>query len=178
MKVSRYHTDAPVACVLDNAADLFLGIVKAVGAFLLQQGKSLALHSEALIFRQVPMEDVELYRLHAVERAIDHIQQHEMTTHIQHQSPPGKAWLIVDGYRGNGEASRGDSDELQEGLQAVQHAERIGGFEVNFIRRDLQMIGLVFFQLLNGCTGTLGLNEELRFVEAGFAPERDSGLPR
>ncbi len=43
-----------------------------------------------------------------------------------------------------------DADELEKGLQAVQHAQRVGGFEVHLIGCNLQMIGLIFIDLLHG----------------------------
>ena len=46
------------------------------------------------------------------------------------------------------------------------------------IRRNLQVIGLVFLQLLDGRARPIGLDEEHRLVEVGFVPERDPGLPR
>ena len=73
---------------------------------------------------------------------------------------------------------RRDADQLQKGLQAVQHAQRVGSFQVHLIRRDLQVIGLVFLQLLDGRARPLGLDEKHRLVEISLAPERDPGLPR
>ena len=55
---------------------------------------------------------------------------HEVAAGIDHQAAPGEARLVVDGDRRGGEALRGDAHELQEGLQAVQDAERIGGASV------------------------------------------------
>ena len=164
--------------VLDDAANLFLGVEEAIGALLLQQGKLFALHPEALIFREVPMEDVELDRFHAVEGAIHHIEGHEMAARVQHQSAPGKARLIVDSHCRNDEASWRDTDELQKGLQAVQHAQRIGGFEVHLVGCNLQMIGLIFIDLLHGCARPRGLDEEQRFIEHSLAPQGNPGLPR
>ena len=71
-----------------------------------------------------------------------------------------------------------DTDELQKGLQAVQHAQRIGGFEVYLVGRNLQMIGLIFFHLLHRCARPRGLDEELRLIERSLAPEGNPGLPR
>ncbi len=124
------------------------------------------------------MEDVQLYRFHAVQSAIDHIERHEVPAHIQHQPAPGKPRLVVNGHGRNGETSRRDADQLQKGLQAVEYAQRIGGFKVNLIRRDLQVIGLVFIHLLHRRARALGLDEERRLVEDRLAPQRDPGLPR
>ena len=118
----RHHANAPVARVLDHAANFFLGVEESVGALLLQQRKPLALYPEALIFREVPMKHVELDRFHAVESAINHIERHEMPARVQHQSPPGETRLVVNGHCRNGESLRRDANQLQKGLQAVQHA--------------------------------------------------------
>ena len=174
----RHHADTPVARVFDHAADFLLGVEKAVRALFLQQGIFFTLDSKSLIVREVPVKDVQLNGLHAVERAIHHIQRHEMAAHVQHQSPPGKPGLIVNGHCRDGEASRGDLDQLEKGFEAVQHAQRIGGFEMNSIRCNLQVIGLIFIDLLDRRARPLGLDEEYWLVELGLAKERDSGLPR
>ena len=86
------------------------------------------------------MEDVHLHRFHAVQGAIDHIERLEVPAHIQHQPPPGKSRLIVNGHRRNNETLGRDADQLQESLQAVQHAQWVGRFEVNLGGRNLQMV--------------------------------------
>ena len=46
------------------------------------------------------------------------------------------------------------------------------------IRRNLQVIGLVFVQLLDGRARPLGLDEKHRLVKICLVPERNPGLPR
>jgi hypothetical protein len=67
---------------------------------------------------------------------------------------------------------------LEKGLQAVQHAQRIGGFEVHLVGCNLQMVGLIFIELLHGCARPRGLDEEQRFIEHSLAPQGNPGLPR
>ena len=87
------------------------------------------------------------------------------------------AGLIVDGHCRNDEALRGDAHQLQKGLQAVQHPQWIGGFKVDLVGSNRQMIGLVFIHLLHGCARPRGLYEEPRLVQHSLTPKGNSGFP-
>ncbi len=54
----RNHADAAVARVGDHVADLVLRVVVAVRALLLQLWIALAFNAEALVVREMPVEDV------------------------------------------------------------------------------------------------------------------------
>ena len=58
--------------------DLFLGIEMAVRTLFLQQGINLALDAKALVFRQVPVEDVKLGRFHQVDILSEQLQGYEV----------------------------------------------------------------------------------------------------
>jgi hypothetical protein len=70
------HANTSILRIRDHFANLFLRVIKAVGTELLQLGKPLALDAEALVVGEMPMEDVQLYRGHAVEIAQDHLDGH------------------------------------------------------------------------------------------------------
>ena len=113
-----------------------LRVIEPVGAFLLEQRKDLAFDAEALVFGEVPVEDVQLDRFHAVEVALDHSQRHEVAARVDHQAAPRKARLIVDGDRRRGESLRRDAHQLQKGLQPVQDAQRIGAPSAPLLSRE------------------------------------------
>ena len=82
--------------VRDHVAHLLLRVVLAVGAHLLQLGIPLALDAEALVFAEVPVEDVHLHRGHAVDVALDHVDRLEVAAHVDHQAAPGEARLVLN----------------------------------------------------------------------------------
>ncbi len=67
----RHNANTALAGICDDFASLLLRVEEAVGAHSGQLGEDLALDAEALIVGQVPVEDVELYGGHSVERALD-----------------------------------------------------------------------------------------------------------
>ena len=88
----------------------------------------------------MPVEDVHLHRLHTIEVLPDDIERHEVAASIDHQPSPGEAGLVIDGYCCDRVALWGDVDQLKEGLQTVQHAERIGCGEERAGGRDLKVV--------------------------------------
>ena len=101
-----------------------------------------------------------------------------MPRYVEHQSTPGKAWPVINGHCRSGKALRGNFDQLQKSLHSVQNAERRGRLQVHALGCNLQMVRLIFFQLLHWRARTRGLDEELRLVQLRLAPEWDSRLPR
>src|ERR1035441_817430 len=102
------------------------------------------------------MKDVQLHRSHAVEIALDHLDGHPMPRDVQMQSAPGEARMVlnVDGRRFEtlgcrfGALSR--NDELSKCFEATQHAQRIRSGQERVLWRDLQVVALVFTELLDG----------------------------
>ena len=91
-----HDANAAIARVRDDLFDLFLRVVVAVGAELVQLRKLLALDAEALVFREVPVKDVHLHGRHRVEIALEHLHRLEVTRDVDHQPAPWKARPIVD----------------------------------------------------------------------------------
>ena len=140
----RHHADAAVARVGHDVADLVLRVVEAVGALLVQLGEALALHAEALVVGEVPVEDVELHGGHGVEIALHHFERHPVARGIHHQAAPGKARLVFDVNGGDFEAIRAERDQLREGLEAVQRAGAGGRLERGALGGDVERVGFVF----------------------------------
>ena len=90
------HADAAVARVLDQVVDFVLRVVKTVGTQFMELREFFALDAKALIFGEVPVEDVHFHGFEAVDVSFEHIERNEMARGIDHQSAPGKARLIVD----------------------------------------------------------------------------------
>ncbi len=89
------------ASVLDQVADFRLGIKLSVCGELLKPGKFFALDPEALIVGEMPVQNVELYRLHGVNVALEHVHRNEVPRHVDQQATPGKARTIFNRHRGN-----------------------------------------------------------------------------
>jgi len=121
----RYDADAAVAGVLDDLSGVLLGIEEAVGADAGEFGIELALDAETLIFREVPVEDVELDGSHAVEGALDDIHWLEVPTAVDHKAAPWKAGRVVNGDDGDDVVVAGRLDELNESFEAV-HGSHYG----------------------------------------------------
>src|SRR5262249_45664435 len=116
----RKDANAAVACVRDQVANLFLGVVEALGALFLQLRELLAFNTETLIVRQMEMKDVHLDGLHAVEIALENIDRNEVAAHVDEQTAPGEARLVLDGEGRSGKAVGSDVDQLKEGLQTAK----------------------------------------------------------
>ena len=57
--------------------------------------------AEALVIAQVPVEDVQLHRRHAVQRALDLAHRLEVAAHVDHQPAPAEARRVLNAHRGN-----------------------------------------------------------------------------
>ena len=80
----RDDADAAIARVGDHVADLFLRVVQAVRAQSMQLWKLFALDAEALVFREVPVEDVHLHGFHSIKISPDDVEGNEMPRGIDH----------------------------------------------------------------------------------------------
>src|SRR6267378_4449243 len=98
------HANAAIAGVGDEVANFVLAVVQAVGALRVELGEFFAFGAEALIFGEVPVEDVHLYCFEAVEIALEDIEGDEMAGYVDHEAAPGETRLILDGDCGSGEA--------------------------------------------------------------------------
>src|SRR5262252_4632395 len=110
----RNHTNAAIARVGDYVADLVLGVVLAIGGELLKLGKPLALHAEAVVVRQMPVQDVELDRFHAIKIAFDDLNRHEVAGDVHEQAAPWKTRTVFDHHPRRGESFRTASSQLKK----------------------------------------------------------------
>src|ERR1041385_1108819 len=136
----RHHANAAIARVLDYFLDLVLGVKLPLGRELLQPRKLPALHPEPLIVRKVPVQYVELHRLHAIQLALDYLHGHKVAGNIDQQSVPGEARAVFNQHRWSGKTFRADFDQLQKGLQPMQDAQRRRSIQMDFIGRYLQPV--------------------------------------
>ena len=109
-------------CVGDEVANLVLRVKHPVGAHSREFGKDLALDAEALIVGQVPVQHVHLYRGHAVEVALEHVDWDEVAADVDERAAPREAWLVFDGDGGRGEFGGSDLHELKKCREAAQDA--------------------------------------------------------
>ncbi len=129
----------------------------------MQFGILLAFHAEALIFRQVPMEDVQLDGFHAVQIALQYRDRHEVASGINHQAAPGKSRLILNTDNRRPETVRRDVDQLQKCLQPAQHSQGIRRMQLRARRGYVQRVGLIFAKFLDRSALMLGGHQQRRF---------------
>src|SRR6516162_4575442 len=121
----RHDTHTTVARIRDQVPDFLLGVVKAVRTVFLEFGKPAAFEAETLVIRQMPVKYVHFYGFEAVDVSLDHFNWNKMPAGVNHQSPPGKARLVLNADGRDGKSIRRDGNELKEGLQAMKCSERI-----------------------------------------------------
>ena len=76
--------DTAIARIRNNRANLRLCVIKAVRAHQLQPRMQTAFHAEALVVREVPVQDVEFHRGHGVQVAFHRLDRHEVPRDVHH----------------------------------------------------------------------------------------------
>ena len=122
-----HDPDAALGRVGDDHAHLRLREKVAVRAQLLEFGMGQALDPEALVVGQVQVQDVQLHDRHGVEIALDHLHRLPVPGDVDHEAAPGEARPVGDHDRGQIPARAVPARELQQGLEAVEDAERRRG---------------------------------------------------
>ena len=135
-----HYPDAAVAGVGDDLAHLVLGVVAAIGPQLVKLREDLALDPEALVLGKVPVQDVELDRRHPVQRSLQRRQRQKHPPGVQQQPTPGKPGRILDCQRRHAEAVSLCLDQLQEGLDAPERADRRQDAQKSGMLGDLQRV--------------------------------------
>src|SRR6266446_5568011 len=151
----RHYTNAAVARIRNQVANLVLRVVQPVRTQSVQLGKFLALDAEALIFRKMPMENVHLRRFQAVQIALEYIERNKVAAYVDHQPTPGKARLVLNRDRRSVETVRRDVHQLQQSLQRVHSAKRRWRFDVRAICGNRERVGLIFAEFLNLFAGVV-----------------------
>ena len=128
------NADAAIVRVGDELANFFLRVKPPLGAHPGELGKLLALGAESLIIGKMRVQDVQFYRGHAIEIALEHVDGNEVAAHVDQRAAPGETRLVFDGDGGHGESVGSDLHELQKSLQAADEAEG---------RRRIQLRGRV-----------------------------------
>ena len=163
----RHDANSAVPRVGDQIADLILGVVKGVGAQLVKFRKFLALHAEALVLREVPMENVHLHGFHAVDISADDVKREEMAGRVDHQSAPREARPVLNGDHWGGKSAGRNIHQLKKGLESMHRAERCRCSEPCARGADIQDVGFILADLLNFLAGVIGLNHERCFCRLG-----------
>ncbi|MNV36201.1 hypothetical protein D3C71_1276700 [compost metagenome] len=79
----RHHANTTRGGVAHHVAHLFWGVEQPVAGELRQFRVALRGKPPALIVRQMPVQDVELRRRHAIDLAFDVLQRDEMARRIE-----------------------------------------------------------------------------------------------
>src|SRR5580704_15510678 len=138
------YTDAVGARVGNNFAGLLLGIEKSVGTQLSELGKCPTLHAEALVFTQMPVEDVELNGGHSVEGTSDHVDRHEVASTVDHQAAPTKTWRVVNRHCRNKITGSIGLHELLQSLEAMHGSHHSSGVQASARGSYVERVGLIF----------------------------------
>ncbi len=167
----RHHPDPAVAGVGHDLADLLLGIEEPVGALLLEQRETPALHPEALVLGEVPVEDVELDRGHSVELPLDRLGRLPVPADVDQETAPGEAGPVGDADGGNPPPGRVALHQLEHGLEAAERADGGRRLERRSTGLDLEHVALVFGRRLNRLARALDRDGE----PAGSPPHEEAG---
>src|SRR5579872_3209582 len=92
----RHNTDAALARIGDNFARLLLRVEQAVRAQPREFGESTTLDAETLVFRQMPVKNVQFNSGHAIDGAPDNLDWNEVASAVDHKAAPAKARCIVN----------------------------------------------------------------------------------
>src|SRR5207245_2299502 len=106
----RHHTNSAVARIRDDLAYFILPVIQAIRSHFVQFGKSLALHTKALVLRKMPVKNVHLHGSHAVEVSFDHIHGRKVAAGVDHQPAPCKSWFVLNYNSGYGKSLWCDLD--------------------------------------------------------------------
>src|ERR1700733_5523790 len=108
----------------------------------------------------MPMENVQLYRGHAVKIAQDYLDGHPVPRDVQMQSAPRETGMVFDiDCRQFLPLWRGDN-KLSKCFKAAQYSQRIRSGQERPLRRDLKVVALVFTEFLNRCGRMVALDHK------------------
>ncbi len=116
-------------------------------------GEALAFSAEALVVAQVPVEDVELHQRHAVEVALDDVDGLKVAAYVDHEAAPAETRLVVDDRSGDDRFAVTEGSQLEQGFEAVHDADDRRGLERNALGGDVELVGLVLVDALDGRVG-------------------------
>src|SRR5215831_9249243 len=142
----RHHPNPTLRRISNDLAGLILGVEEPVRSQLMQLGKFLALDSKSLVLGQVPVKDIQLDRRHGVKIPLEHFHGLVVTRHINQETTPLKAWLILNLYGRQIEAVSITVDELQKSFEAPQCADDSRRSELGLPIGNTQLVTLVFIQ--------------------------------
>lgn len=174
----RHNADATIPGVRDDVADLGLGVVFAIGPPPLQQRIPFAFDAKSLVVGQVPVEDIQLYRGHAIKGSFHATHRNKVARNIQRQPAPPEPRLVLNIHGGRCEAVRTNAHQLQKRLKAANRSEGFRRNQFHRIGLDRQAIRLIIAILLYPRLGMLDGNEKRRsvFYERKLLPDRNAGL--
>ncbi|SQI30560.1 Uncharacterised protein [Serratia plymuthica] len=139
----RHHPDAARCGVSHHLLHLFAGIELAVAGQLLQFGVALRGKAPALVVGQMPMEDIEFGRRHAVELAQDIRQRQEMARRIQQHAAPRETRHVGNRHQRQEGVLAVGLHQLQQGFHAAQRAEAGIGGQCGALRRHRQLVAFI-----------------------------------
>src|ERR1700678_613155 len=111
----------------------------------------------------MPVKNIQLHRFHGIEVALNHRNRNEVPPGVDHEPSPGKTRLVVDDDCRGCKSPRRNMHQLQKSLQAMHRPEGIGRSKLYAVRRDRQLVRLIFPNLLNRLARPRSMNDEMRW---------------
>ena len=139
----RHDADAALTRISQHSTNIGLRVEVTVRTQLVELREYLALYSEALVIRQMPVKNVELYGCHRVEIPLDHRDGHPMAGNIQHQPAPRKSGTVLDLDSRYCEGIGIGEDQLRERLHAAQRPGNGRSGKMCTGSSDFQLIGFI-----------------------------------
>ena len=158
----RIHANPAITGIHNDVANLILSVELSVRASSLQLRKHLALDPESLIFRDMPVQHIQLHSLHAIDVLPDNGRRHKMPSGIDHQTAPWEPRSVIDHHRSNRKTLRSVLHQLKKCLQSMEHPERIRRAQRHLLGRYFKPVRLILAHLLQWQTLCLRVDLELR----------------
>src|SRR5262245_30422953 len=98
------------------------------------------LYTKPLIFRQMPVQHVELDGSHSVQLTFKNFDRLKMTTGIDQQTSPRKTRFVLDANDRNEIAALVAFDQLQKSFQTPQSTHDRIGFQVRLFVSHVERI--------------------------------------
>ncbi len=119
----RHHADTALGGVAHHLTHLFRRVEQPVAGKLRQLRIALRAETPALVVGQVPVQDVELRRGHAVDLTFDIRQRDKVTRRVEQQPTPREARRIFNGDPRQRGVFRAVLHQLEQRFHGAQRAE-------------------------------------------------------
>ncbi len=168
-----HHADAAVGRVGDELFHLRLREEVPVRSLLVQRRIALGFDPEALVLRQVQVQDVELHRRHEIEVPLHDVHRHPVPRDVDEQPAPAEPRRVLNRDGRQIPAAAIGRGELEHRLEAAQRADDGGRPKRRAIGRHFECVALVLVGRRNRRTRAVADDREPRLRRVGRQLSRD-----